>query len=174
MRDFVRATLTKGFGTQLTDADLEDLSQETMLKIAAKHETFRRDSRFSTWVAAVAVNGALAELRRRRHVHVELEAATELGAAGLVPPEAPDRVQRARSAQLLREAIDTALTTRQREALLAELGGLPLAEVARRLQSDRGAVYKLLHDGRKRLRAYLQAHGMDASDLLPSPGGHSP
>jgi RNA polymerase sigma-70 factor (ECF subfamily) len=55
----------------------------------------------------------------------------------------------------LREAIDSALTARQREAMLALLGGLPLAELGRRLSMKQGAVYKLLHDARRRLKSHL-------------------
>lgn len=165
MADFIHRSLARGFGKQFSQADLQDLTQDALLRVHDKHPGFTGDSRFSTWVASVAVNGALSELRRRRHQHVELDQAAAAGERALRAP-ASDRLQRAQSHSVLMRAIDEALTDRQRTALLAELGGLPLAEVARRLQSQRGAVYKLLHDARKRLRAHLEAQGLGPSDLL--------
>lgn len=77
------------------------------------------------------------------------------GAASLVQ-HAVTHVEPDREAQL-RAAIDTALTARQREAMLALLGGLPLAELARRLSTNQGAIYKLLHDARRRLKRCLES-----------------
>ena len=64
-------------------------------------------------------------------------------------------------------AIDSALTERQREAILAVLSGLPLAEIARRTATSQGAVYKLLHDARRRLKRHLEAQveGAPVSEL---------
>ena len=79
-------------------------------------------------------------------------------------------MQRRQAKVVLGDAIDNALTATQRQALCAELGGLPLVEVARRLGKSRGAVYKLLHDARKRLRAHIEARGLALDDLLTGEG----
>ena len=60
-----------------------------------------------------------------------------------------------RQLERLRRGVAEALTERQREATLAKLGGLPLMEIARRLGTSQGAVYKLLHDARRRLAIHL-------------------
>jgi RNA polymerase sigma-70 factor (ECF subfamily) len=57
---------------------------------------------------------------------------------------------------LLRRGIAVALTDKQREAIQAALGGLPLMELARRWDVSQGAVYKLLHDARRRLKGYME------------------
>jgi len=80
------------------------------------------------------------------------------GAAALAQP-AVTHVEPDREAAL-RKAIDTALTERQRDATLALLGGLPLAEMAHRLGTTQGAVYKLLHDARRRLKQYLEGDAL--------------
>ena len=61
--------------------------------------------------------------------------------------------------------IERELTEKQRTALLAELKGMPLEEIGRRLGSNRNAVYKLTHDARKRLKKHLEAAGYSAADL---------
>lgn len=164
---FLRRTLARGFGGQLSDAELEDLTQESLLRIHQQLDGFEQRSRFTTWAAAIAVNCAYSELRRRRHRHVSLEDAVSHGAAALaIEPPQPETDRHA----LLEEAIRTALTDRQREALLAKLGGLPLAEIARRLTTTQGAIYKLLHDARRRLRQRLEAPATPG-DVAPVEGG---
>ena len=88
----------------------------------------------------------------------------------MAPAEGSARLERAQRDGALKRAIDEALTERQREALLATLGGLPMVEVARRIGSTRGALYKLLHDARLRLRAHLEAEGAEAQGAAEQEG----
>ena len=153
LRDYVRRTLAKGFGRQLQDADLEDLTQECVLRVQQKVDTFAGQSRFTTWAATIAVNTALSTLRKRRYQHVSIDQASERAdwSADTCVANDDERVA------LLRRGIAEALTERQREAINAALGGLPLMELARRYNVSQGAVYKLLHDARKRLKQFLEA-----------------
>jgi RNA polymerase sigma-70 factor (ECF subfamily) len=171
LRDFLRRTLGRVFGTELADGDLDDLTQESLLRIHERLASFEQRSRFTTWATAIAVNCAYSELRRRRHQHVSLEDAIEQGAVSLVQDGAtqhePDREAS------LRAAIDHALTPRQRQAILALLGGLPLAEIARRSATSQGAVYKLLHDARQRLKRHLETHDGTTEALRDAKGGAS-
>jgi RNA polymerase sigma-70 factor, ECF subfamily len=153
LRDYLRATLARGFGHQLSVADLEDVTQESLLLVHGKLGGFEGQSRFTTWAAAIAVNGALSELRRKRYRHVSLEDAAAQVVAVLA--EEPDSSEP--DEKMLYRAIEEALTARQREALLAKLAGVPLMEVARRLGVTQGAIYKLLHDARQRIKRFVQA-----------------
>ena len=65
----------------------------------------------------------------------------------------------------MHEVIRNGLTTKQREALLAALRGMPLDEIARHLGINRNALYKLTHDARKRLKRGLEAAGFTAEDI---------
>ena len=52
-------------------------------------------------------------------------------------------------------------TERQRQAMTAAvIGGMPLEEVARRMGTNRNALYKLLHDARQRLQKRMMARGL--------------
>jgi RNA polymerase sigma-70 factor (ECF subfamily) len=99
---------------------------------------------------------------------VSLEDAIEQGAAALVQSE---RIQHEPEREAaLRAAIQDALTPRQRDAILAVLCGLPLAEIASRSGTSQGAVYKLLHDARRRLKHHLETQDGRA-ESRPNEGG---
>jgi RNA polymerase sigma-70 factor (ECF subfamily) len=157
LRGVLRGALARSFARQLSDGDLDDLTQESLLRIHSRLDTFENQSRFSTWACAIAVNCALSELRRRRHRHLSLEDAAAQASAALVHEAEHAENQRELELARLSQGIADALTDRQRQAILAKLGGLPLMEIARRLSTSQGAVYKLLHDARMRLKRYLEA-----------------
>jgi RNA polymerase sigma-70 factor, ECF subfamily len=67
----------------------------------------------------------------------------------------------------LRRMIDEELTDRQREAVVAViLEGMPISEVARRMGTNQNALYKLLHDARKKLKRQMEASGLSANEVL--------
>lgn len=174
LREFLRRTLARGFGRQFGDSDLEDFAQDATLRVLDRLDTFAGRSKFRTWAASIAVNITLQELRRRKFATLSLDDATDAAEASLVShteqAASENRIQQVQRDRILKEAMDTALTPHQRTALLAELGGLPLVEVARRMNMKRGTLYKLLHDARKRLLAHFQDRGYRAEDLLVGAG----
>jgi len=71
----------------------------------------------------------------------------------------------------LRRLIATELTDKQRQALVAaRIHGMPLEEVARRMGTNRNALYKLLHDARQRLKKRMLAEGLSPQDVLAAFG----
>jgi RNA polymerase sigma-70 factor (ECF subfamily) len=61
----------------------------------------------------------------------------------------------------LRRMVDEELTDKQREAVVAVvLEGMPISEVARRMGTNQNALYKLLHDARKKLKRRVEAAGL--------------
>jgi RNA polymerase sigma-70 factor (ECF subfamily) len=151
----------------------EDAAQEALSALLQRLGDFRGDSRFTTWAYKFAVNTALVAARRERWRHRSLDRvldAPDLGQRlGAVPVSAdPERrVLQTEVLTALREAIDTSLTPRQRQALTAVVvDEVPLDELARHWGSNRNALYKLLHDARRKLRTHLRARGLDARDVL--------
>jgi RNA polymerase sigma-70 factor (ECF subfamily) len=152
------------------DAFLEDVAQDALVRILERLPQFEGRSRFLTWAMSVAVHVAMSEQRHRRWKDVSLEDVTADG--GLVPkqaivdePNPESRWQRKAILETMYELIQNDLTEKQREALLAELRGVPQAEIAQRLGSTRNALYKLTHDARKRLKRGLEAAGFSAQDV---------
>lgn len=180
----LRAFLLRGLGYSLasrSDVDdvlLEDFAQDALLRILDNLDTFRGESRFTTWAQKIAVRVALTELRRHRWRDLSLEDITEPQGLDFVPdflvdPNAPPDQQVVQRLFLedLKRLIATELTDKQRQALVAvRIQGIPLEEVARRMNTNRNALYKLLHDARKRLKSRMEAEGLSPEDMLAAFG----
>ena len=159
----------------VTEADLEDFAQEALLKILASLDSFRGDSRFTTWTQKIALHVAFTELRRQRWKDVSLQDLIARYDEGDFTPAAltdPDFLPERRVTQQMLLAmvlrfIAEELTDRQRQAMTAAMiGGMPLEEVARRMGTNRNALYKLLHDARQRLKKRMMAEGLSPQDVL--------
>ncbi|MEA2248967.1 MAG: hypothetical protein QOH46_3496 [Solirubrobacteraceae bacterium] len=155
-------------------ADLEDLAvqsaDDALVAILAKRHTFRGQSRFTTWAYKFALLEAGVKARRRAWQGREIPLGDEGWA--LMADRRNGPAADAEAAELLRavrEAIDGALTPHQRMVLVAlTLQDVPIDVLAERLGTTRGALYKTLHDARRRLRAQLSLQG-----LTPGGGGTS-
>ena len=171
--------LLRGLGYAFADGsvpqeDLEDFTQEALLKIVDKLDTFRAESKFLTWAHKIAVRVAYSELRRRRWRDLSLDALMEATAADPLPRTWVDdaagpelRALQQAALTTLRRVIRQELTEKQRQALVAtQVLGIPVEEVARRMGSNRNALYKLLHDARKRLKQRLAEAGMPAEEIV--------
>ena len=154
----------------LRGADHEDLAQQSaddaLMAVLAKLDEFRGESRFTTWAYKFALLEAGVKMRRRawqgREIPIEDEAWTALADAGAtVAHQAETRDVIA----ALREEIEQSLSAHQRQVLVAvTLNGVPIDVLAERLETTRGALYKTLHDARKRLRRALAERGLDVGD----------
>lgn len=171
----LRASLSNKIRTDL-DAITEDFVQDALLKILDNLETFRGESRFTTWAQKIAIHVAYTELRRRRWKDVSLQDMTttdegdEYTPAFMTDPSSGPEREASQNDMLglVYEMIENDLTDRQREALVAIVqGGMPIDEVAIRMDTNRNALYKLLHDARKRMQQTLvERTGFSAMEVL--------
>jgi RNA polymerase sigma-70 factor, ECF subfamily len=173
-RKDLRAALVAGLGRALggrAAGEIEDFAQESLVRVLASLDAFHEDSRFTTWAMSIAVRTAWTELRRSRWKDVSLEAlvASGAGAMGYEPPAdepaAEKVVERERVIAALERAIAEALTDRQRTVIVAELRGMPQAELCARLGTNRNALYKVSHDARRALLRALDERGFDAESV---------
>jgi len=176
----LRAFLVRGLRYALAgrakvdEATLEDFVQDALLKILDGLHTFRGESRFTTWAQKIAVRVAFTEMRRRRWQDISFDDVsgspdTDFIPDTLVDPSAGPETQAVQRQVLgtLRQLIATRLTDKQRQALVAiRVHGMPLEEVARRMDTNRNALYKLLHDARQRLKKELLAEGLTVQEVL--------
>jgi RNA polymerase sigma-70 factor (ECF subfamily) len=159
----------------VTEADLEDFAQDALLKVLAGLDSFRGESRFTTWAHKIAVHAAFTELRRCRWQEVSLQDLVaqyddgDFTPAALTDPSfSPEQraVQRMLM-EMLQRLIAEELTGRQRQAMIAVvIGGMPLEEVARRMGTNRNALYKLLHDARQRLKKRMSLMELSPQSML--------
>jgi RNA polymerase sigma-70 factor (ECF subfamily) len=153
---------------------VEEVTQETLLRVLSQLHTFEGRSQFTTWVHKIAIRIALTELRRKRWQDSSLDEMVDdaekpispgvLEDSRVTPEQAAERTD---MLERVRRVIDEELTDRQRRALIMlGMQGMPMEEAAKRLKTNRNALYKLLHDARLRLKQRLQTEGLNAQEVL--------
>ena len=144
--------------------DWEDLATQSaddaLVAVLGKLDDFRGESRFTTWAYKFALYEAAVKIRRRawqgREVPLEPEG-WPLIADGDGTPETD--AETTQLATALRTAMRDRLTARQRDVLIAVVvNGVPIDVLAERHRTTRGALYKMLHDARRKLRAALEGN----------------
>ncbi len=154
------------------DPRAEDYAQDALMLVLSKLDSFRGESRFTTWVYTIGLRLVLADLRRRRWQEVSLdrEPASDGVPAWPFRDRSPDPERTLQQDQLwatIRAAIETELTARQRSVLVAAaFEGVPLDVVAERLGTSRDNIYKILHDARRHLKRCLAARRLSPAEIL--------
>jgi RNA polymerase sigma-70 factor (ECF subfamily) len=151
--------------------DWDDLAHQSaadaLVAVLRKLPDFRGESQFTTWAYKFALLEAAVNLRRRAWQGRELPLAEEGWEVLVTPSESP--AASSETSELLgavRDAIADHLTPHQRNVLVAiTLNGVPIDVLAERLNTTRGALYKTLHDARRKLRANLEQLGFDLSGV---------
>lgn len=152
----------------------EEVTQETLLRVLDQLHTFEGRSKFTTWVHKIAIRIALTELRRKRWQDSSLDEMLDneeipfspsiLEDPSVTPEESAERAD---MLIRIRRVIDEELTDRQRRAIIMlGMQGMPMEEAAKRLKTNRNALYKLLHDARLRLKQRLHTEGLEAQEVL--------
>lgn len=144
---------------------LEDFIQEALVRILNSLNTFQGESRFTTWALRIALNVAYTEFRRARWKDIYLQDLIEphedLDRLPLLSDRADTPEQKTTQRNIVaivQRLIDEELSERQRQALSeVVVHGTPSEEVARRVGTNRNALYKLVYDARKKLRAHVHA-----------------
>jgi RNA polymerase sigma-70 factor (ECF subfamily) len=152
--------------------ELEDIATEAaddaLMSVLRRLDDFRGASRFTTWVYKFALLEAAVKLRTRawqgREVPLEPEGWGLFSSPGLEPDA---EAEQSELLETLQSAIAEVLTPHQRRVLLAlALNGVPIDVLAERLNTNRGALYKTLHDARQKLRKHLRERGLELDNWL--------
>ena len=156
-----RAALSYVRGEELEDIATQ-AADDAMVALLAKLDDFRGASRFTTWAYKFALLEAGVKLRRRawqgREVTLEPESWSGFADRG---GSAQDDLEQAELLKALREAVEGVLTPHQRQVFVAlALNEVPIDVLAERLDTTRGALYKTLHDARRKLRRELASAGL--------------
>jgi RNA polymerase sigma-70 factor, ECF subfamily len=154
----------------------EDCAQDALMAVLNHLSDFRGDSKFSTWAYKFAINIALMSARRERWKGVsldELASSDESNFFEWIMQDKSDGIAPEQSAMqgeirsILQEVIEHDLTEKQRRVLfMMVFNDVPMDEVVRHLDTNRNAVYKMLHDARRKLKSGLQARGFEIGETL--------
>jgi RNA polymerase sigma-70 factor, ECF subfamily len=161
-----RPTLPHLRGNDLDDIAMQ-AADDALMSVLARLDDFRGLSRFTTWAYKFALLEAAVKLRKRvwqgRELPLEPESWSLFSSAGLEPDI---EAEQSELLATLQTAINQILTPHQRRVLVAlALNGVPIDVLAERLNTTRGALYKTLHDARRKLRKHLEECGLSL-DLL--------
>lgn len=186
LRDLLLRTVLFFFSHNLGDFDrltrdeilqlAEDCAQEALIAVLNHLSDFRGDSKFTTWAYKFAINFALMTARRERWKGISLDQLSFVDGGSLAervmqgkePALTPDQfVMQVEILETIREVIEQDLTDKQRRVLiLMVFNEVPMDEVARQLSTNRNAIYKMLHDARRKLKYRLQARGFEVGEIL--------
>jgi RNA polymerase sigma-70 factor (ECF subfamily) len=163
---FEVARRQRAVGLGAGSGDRDDLAvqaaDDALVAIMSKLHTYRGDSRFTTWAYKFALLEAGVKARRRpwhgREVPLEADGWAELHDGRQVSPDS--QAETSELIDAVRDAIAEVLTPHQRAVLVAlTLNDVPIDVLAERRDTTRGALYKTLHDARRKLRARLAQDG---------------
>jgi RNA polymerase sigma-70 factor (ECF subfamily) len=152
--------------------DLDDIANQAaddaLVSVLRRLDDFRGASRFTTWVYKFALLEAAVKLRKRawqgREVPLEPESWGLFSSVGLEPDA---EAEQSELLTMLQRAVEEVLTPHQRRVLVTlALNGVPIDVLADRLETTRGALYKTLHDGRRKLRKHLHDSGLSLDPRL--------
>jgi RNA polymerase sigma-70 factor (ECF subfamily) len=148
------------------DADAEDVTQDVLLQVVRKLDTFRGDSQLGTWLHRVTVNAALAHRQKRanREKFESGDAVDDLPADAAdrplsswnVPPD--EQALAAEQAGIIEKAIADLPEPFRDVYVLADVEGLPNSEIGEMLGLSVPAVKSRLHRARLRMRDALSPH----------------
>ena len=154
---------------------IQDIAQETLLRVLDRLDTFEGRSKFTTWVYTIAIRIALSELRLRKWKEVSLDQLEESQDPDQAPfetfsnndPNPETVIEQKQTMMKIKSIIDHELTPKQRAVMMAvNVQGVPLDVIAQRLGSNRNAVYKMMHDARVKLKSRLELEGYPPDELL--------
>lgn len=180
----LRQILVRGLRSSLAayvdrerDQFVEDIAQDSLLRILKKLDTFKGESGFVAWAMKIAVREGLSELRRKKWKDVSLEdlsrgdnenSHSDHSSAMASSMAAPD--QQAHESMVMTvvmEMMEKELTEKQKKAIDAIMvQQVSLTVVADSMGMSRNALYKLIHDARMKLRKKLMESGMDPEEML--------
>jgi RNA polymerase sigma-70 factor (ECF subfamily) len=156
-----RAALSHVRGEELEDLATQ-AADDALMAVLAKLDDYRGASRFSTWAYKFALLEAGVKVRRRawqgREVVLDGGAWPAFADQGST---AQAKIESGEVLDALRDAIAGTLSPHQRDVFVAlALNEVPIDVLAERLNTTRGALYKTLHDARRKLRRELAGAGL--------------
>ncbi len=157
------------------DQFVEDVAQDALLKVLDNIDSFRGDSKLLTWAMKIAVREGLTELRLKRYDDISIEDlkpdddSREVFSLSMASSEtSPDRsLHESKLVDKVMTIINEELTDKQKQAINAlMIQRLPGPVVVKQMDTNRNALYKLVHDARLKIKNKLELEGIDPDEML--------
>jgi RNA polymerase sigma-70 factor (ECF subfamily) len=154
---------------------VEDVAQDALLKVLDNIDSFRGESKLTTWAMKIAVREGLTELRLKRYDDISIEdlkpddESHEVFSLTVASDEtSPDRsLHESELVDKVIQLINEELTDKQKRAINAlMIQGLPVPVVVKKLDTNRNALYKLVYDARLKIKTKLELEGIDPEEML--------
>lgn len=154
---------------------VEDVAQDALVKILDNIHTFRGESKLVTWAMKIAVREGLNELRRKRYDDISIEdlkpgdEGREIFSLLYSSNElSPDRsLHEAQLMEAMKKYIEEDLSAKQKKAIQAVIiNGLPPSIVVKQMNTNRNALYKVIHDARLKLKNRFELEGINPDEML--------
>jgi RNA polymerase sigma-70 factor, ECF subfamily len=162
----------RGPRLQITGPELDDLAYQAagdaLVTITGKIGQFRGESRFTTWAYKFVIFEVSAKIGRHfwRHAAARLDTEDWDRLPGRFGADPAQQAEWGDLFAALRQAVDSELTPRQRQVFVAiVLNEVPLDALVTNLGSNRNAIYQVLFNARRKLRAALVANGYLGQDI---------
>jgi len=182
--DLLRKQLIRGLKPALhkyvdreLDQFVEDVAQDALLKILDNIDSFRGESKLITWAMKIAVREGLTELRRKRYDDRSMEEFKRPSEEGRNEftsitfssdlPNPNDATHEQLVLQKVLDIINNELTDKQKKAIKAlMIEGLSVTVVADQMNTNRNALYKLVHDARLKIKEKLEISGINPEEIF--------
>ena len=162
IRPYERSVYVMALSYMKNEADAEDVSQEAFIRAFRKLESFRAESKFSTWLISITINEARTRLRRQALVRMEPLDEHPDEDKGISPAllrdwrEIPsEAVERAEVRNLIRLAVEQLPDIYRQVFLMRDVEELTINETAEALNISIPSVKVRLHRARMRLQKQL-------------------
>jgi RNA polymerase sigma-70 factor, ECF subfamily len=153
-------------GDELDDIALQ-AADDALMSVLRRLDDFRGASRFTTWVYKFGLLEAAVKLRKRAWQGHEIPLEPEAWSLFSTGRQPDAEVEQSELLTTVQHAIREILTPHQRQVLVSlALNGVPIDVLADRLGTTRGALYKTLHDARRKLRRHLEECGLSVETQL--------
>jgi len=143
-------------------ADAEEVVSETFYNLVNKHDNYRVQAKFSTWLYTIAHNIACDKIRKKARV-VFLWFRKDAQSEELEQIDLPDtkdtpdlRAEQAEAAELVKQAVQSLPPAYREAVILREYQGLDYQEISKVMGCSLAKVKVLIFRARERLRRQLQ------------------
>lgn len=151
-------------GILQNEEDAEDVAQEVFMQVFESIETFKEESKLSTWIYRITVSKAMDHIRKKRTKKRFAFLKSLFKDDGLEMIEPPDfihpgvKLENKENAQALFKAMDKLPPNQKTAFVLNKMESLSYAEVGDILELSSSAVDSLLQRARQNLKKELRTH----------------